>query len=411
MNTINLSPKTARQIINQLGGSGQPPEYGSHLFTVGLDDYLHTINKYHLEKYIQDGGSAFKMVVGVYGGGKTHFLYNVQDLAWKNNFVVSYVSLRSSGECPFYQLDLVYKAIINGIIPPLDSEELSQGVKKGIGAFLKAWYADQYQQYKNDGLDKTEIQNEFYQWEKAIRDIDSNSFANAIRKAIEFLRKNQDSSFETICQWLTGEGYDRNFHQGLGIYEKIDKTTAFKMIRSLGQTVRLLGYNGLVILFDEAERIVSLSKKNKEQHLSNLRELIDECGKSQFQGIMLFYAVPDLNFLEGGSGIYEALKQRIRTVFNTVNYHGVRIELEKTIQEPIDFLMSVGNKLLPVYELAYSYNFDVDKAQNIIEIVAEWAVEQQFGDEGYKRLFVQNLIKGFDLLRLKNEIIDEEQLG
>ena len=97
-----IAPEAARRIIERVGGSGQPPEYGSHLFTVGLEPYLTVIEKEYLSGFVRQGGSAFKMVVGVYGGGKTHFLYCVRDLAWKHNFVVSYVDLRQ-GEKPVPQ--------------------------------------------------------------------------------------------------------------------------------------------------------------------------------------------------------------------------------------------------------------------------------------------------------------------
>jgi hypothetical protein len=124
-----LAPSIARRIVQEVGSAGQPPLYGTQFFTVGLERYLDTIDEEYLASFIKDGGAAFKMVVGTFGGGKTHFLYSVRDLAWGHHFAVSYVSLRSSGECPFYQLDLVYKAIINGLQPPLPPAELLGGAR------------------------------------------------------------------------------------------------------------------------------------------------------------------------------------------------------------------------------------------------------------------------------------------
>jgi hypothetical protein len=207
-----------------------------------------------------------------------------------------------------------------------------------------------------------------------------------------------------VCQWLKGEGFDRKSLTRHQILQKIDKTTAFQMIRSLGQSVTHLGYSGLIILLDEAERVPSLSSKQKEQHLSNLREIIDECGHPTFNGMMLFYAVPDANFLDGKTMVYEALKQRVSTTFAMLNPAGVRIELEKAVPEAIPFLHEVGLKISKVYEVAFACQFDPSDCESLVSVIADWTYEQRYQDEGYKRLFVQKLIPGLRFLDKKGEI-------
>jgi hypothetical protein len=394
----NLDPKIARRIIETVGANGIPPEYGFQFFTAGLDPYLSVIKDEYLYTYIREGGSAFKMVVGVYGGGKTHFLYCVRDLAWKNNFVVSYVSL-SPGESPFHRLELVYRAIVKGITAPLTPDELLSGYEQGIVTFLRSWFSTKYQEVSNKGLSGDDLREALLSQVDSVEGIESISFAKAVKSAFRALLNKQEEEFVNICQWLNGEGYDRKIHGRYGILQRIDRTTAFPMIRSLAQWVREIGFSGLVVLLDEAERVPSLSTRQREQHLNNLRELIDECGHTSFQGVMLFYAVPDENFLEGRTQIYEALKQRIATVFDTPNPTGVKIELEKLSTEPIVFLEEVGDKLKQIYEVAYRHRFDSAMSKETIRTIAKAAYEQRFGDIGYKRLFVQKAIDGLHLLR------------
>jgi len=81
--SATIDPVTAKRIIEIVGSSGTPPEYGFQYFTSGLDIYLNTIEKEYLKEFIKGGGSAFKMVIGAYGEGKTHFLYSIRELAWK----------------------------------------------------------------------------------------------------------------------------------------------------------------------------------------------------------------------------------------------------------------------------------------------------------------------------------------
>lgn len=395
-----LSPNIARSIIERIGGPGEPPLYGLQFFTAGLDPYLSVIDTEYLSSFIKQGGAAFKMVVGVYGGGKTHFLYCVRDLAWRHNFAVSYVSL-SPGESPFHRLELVYRAIVGGIIPPSTPEELLSGYERGIVSFLRSWVGQKLQEYRNMGIRQDILREELLNEIEKIEGIESLSFSRAVKSAFRTLLDNQEEEFINICQWLSGEGYDRRVHGRYGILQRIDKSTAFTMLRSLVQWVRQIGYAGLIILLDEAERVPSLSSKQREQHLSNLREIIDECGHTSLQASMIFYAVPDETFLEGRTQIYEALKQRVNTVFEALNPSGVKIELEKVVSDPISFLYEVGEKLAKVYEIAYNHALEADTCRQTIRMVAEAAHQQRFGDIGYKRLFVQKLIRGFHYLRQK----------
>jgi hypothetical protein len=408
--SLDLDRRNARKIIDQIGGSGQPPSYGIEFFSVGLEEYLSVIDEEYLSTFIKDGGASFKMVVGVYGGGKTHFLYSIRDLAWKHNFAVSYVSLKSSGECPFHQLDLVYKAIVNGLVAPLPLEELAEGYEAGISAFLKTWYGRKFQDYQTQGYSESDIRQAIL-GELRQLETSSVSFAHAIRAALTAYLGNDIPAFEVVCQWLKGEGFDKRSLSRYQVLQKIDKSTAFQMIRSLGQSITHLGYAGLIILLDEAERVPSLSRKQQEQHLSNLREIIDECGHPTFNGIMLFYAVPDANFLDGRTMVYEALKQRVSTTFTTLNPTGIRIELEKAVPEPIPFLQEVGRKLSKVYETAYSCDLNPSKCKILIEQIADWAHEQRFNDEGYKRLFVQKLVQGLRFLQIKGEVPSLDEIG
>ncbi len=399
MNEIDQN--IARHIIDTVGANGIPPEHGFQFFTAGLDPYLDIIDKEYLSSFISQGGSAFKMVVGVYGGGKTHFLYCVRDLAWRKNFVVSYVSL-SPGESPFHKLELVYKAIIQRIAPRLTADELLTGYEQGIISLLRSWYSQKSQEFRSKGLSKESLREEMLNDIESIEGIESISFAKAIKAAFSALMDHREEDFINICQWLSGEPYDRRIHGKHGILQRIDKTTAFAMLRSLVQWTRQIGYSGIVVLLDEAERVPSLSSKQREQHLSNLREVIDECGHTNFQRVMIFYAVPDENFLEGRTQIYEALRQRLTTVFDeALNPSGVKIELEKVVADPIPFLCEIGGKMASVYEAAYDHSFDKSASEETIKTVAEAAYEQRFADIGYKRFFVQKLIPGFHFLRAR----------
>ncbi len=400
MNTeqISISPILARRIIEVVGGEGTPPQYGFQYFTSGLDIYINTIEEEYLKTFIKEGGSAFKMVIGAYGEGKTHFLYSIRELAWKYNYIVAYITL-SPERTPFSKLELVYKSIVSNIYsPPESPEELLSGYEAGIEAIIKKWYMGKYEEYSSK-VDPDMVLDELISYSSSLSSYDSTSFKNALKYAFLSLAGQKNDDFTLILQWITGENPPKSMTKSFKIFEKIDKTTAFKMIRSLVQWVKDIGYSGLIVLMDEAEQTPSISSKEKSILLNNLRELIDECGHINFQNTMWFYAVPDESFLEGRSQIYEALRQRLTTIFDTdINPTGIKILLDEIGIDPISLLKEIGEKLASIYEVGYSVSFDKELLARTIENIAVTAYERRL-TTGYKRLFVQNIIKAFHVLR------------
>src|SRR4051812_39160131 len=95
-----LTPREAKHIIRKIGESGLPPPKGIAHYNVGNASLLRTIEEEYFEDFLQDGGATFKLVVGDYGAGKSHFLLCLRDLAWQHGFVVSRTEL-SPKECPY----------------------------------------------------------------------------------------------------------------------------------------------------------------------------------------------------------------------------------------------------------------------------------------------------------------------
>ena len=404
-----LDSNTARKIIEIVGGQGIPPEYGFQYFTAGLDIYLNTIDEEYLRSFVRDGGSAFKMVIGAYGGGKTHFLYCIREIAWKYDYITSYITL-SPEQTPFHKLEQVYRAIVANLVYSQTPEELLSGYDRGIEAVIKKWYNEKYQEL-SARLTGDAVPGELNTYASSIGPYESISFRNAVKEAFIALSERREEDFTLIMQWLKGENPPKNMLKGFKIFEKIDKSTAFKMIRSLVQWIQEIGYSGLIVLMDEAEQTPSMSSKQKSLLLNNLRELIDECGHANFKNTMWFYAVPDENFLEGRSQIYEALRQRVSTIFDTeINPTGVKIYLENIPIEPVELLQEIGKKLARIYEIAYSVKFDANALKETIRNIAEAAYERKL-EIVYKRLFVQNIIKAYHKLRRTGEVVTPEDIG
>jgi hypothetical protein len=114
INTEQLSPPWPAHHRN-LGSFGTPPTRGVQHFNVGNQSLLRPSTTFYLSSYLQDGGAAYKMVVGDYGSGKSHFLYCLRDIAWERGFAVAKVDL-SPVETPYNDQKKVYEAVAQNLI-------------------------------------------------------------------------------------------------------------------------------------------------------------------------------------------------------------------------------------------------------------------------------------------------------
>jgi hypothetical protein len=404
----NIDAIAARRIIEVVGSTGQPPEWGLQYFTAGLGEYLDVLEQDYLASYIKDGGASFKMVIGAFGGGKTHSLYCIRELAWQHNYLVSYCPL-SPEESPFHKLEKVYKSIVENIMLPVGPEGLLHGIRRGVDPFLQEQYKTITEAISSTPDDSRSTAERFEsRLEKSLDGVENINFSRAITGALRALFEDRREDYWNILQWLTASGYDRNTHRNYGILEPVRRGQAFSMIRSITQWVKNLDYNGLVILFDEAEQVPSLTSKQRDLLLSNMREIIDQCGHANFPGVMIFYAIPNEALFEGKSAVYEALKQRIATVFDLYNPSGVKIYLENLKVDPVDLLTEIGTKLFEIYSISFPTETRQALVQETNRFLAEAALEERFGDIGYKRLFVQAAIRAFHLFR-KDPAISPDQ--
>lgn len=375
----------AQAIIARLAATGTPPESGVDAFTVGLDKLLQCIEHEYFDGLLRFGLSSFKLVTGNYGAGKTHFLYSIRSLAFRHGYCASYVSL-SPSECPFDKLEFVYKAVVAGLAAPGSSQI-------GIESVIRRWFADRYQQ-----ADRTIDLGKYLD---SLPTTESSSFSNALRGALESLVADDTEGFGSVVQWLKGEDVGKDVRRRFRISERIDRATAFRMLRSLAQWVHAIGYHGVVLLLDEAERGISIgSARDKRRALDNLRQLVDECGNSRLPGVMVFYAIPDEELLLGGSGgVYEALRQRLRSNFSEPNPLGVQIDLERLDISPAQFLGQLGERLSDIFEAAYGIKLPSEQRNNVLQSLAELAVSAFALDISYRRLFVVAVLEGLQQLR------------
>jgi hypothetical protein len=224
--------------------------------------------------------------------------------------------------------------------------------------------------------------------------VDSLSFHKAVQGYFNALLRGQEHRLEALERWLHGEAVstdDMRDLRAIGVTEHIRRNNAFKMLRSLCQVVRAMGYTGLVLLFDEGDRMMSVGGKSEKDATDNLREVIDRC-REDLPGAMFMYAVPPA-FIYDIVPKYPALQQRVLTpgYFSRANPFSAQINLDQLDIPDHELLVEIGARLLAIFEVAYDVKLNPDiQAQNI-EILAQAATESYLAIS-HRRLFVKTVV-------------------
>jgi hypothetical protein len=389
---MTLTQQEAQHIIRKLGESGIPPTRGLEAYTVGMDSILGTLESEYLKGYLRDGGSSFKLVVGEYGSGKSHFLYRLRDIAWANGYVVSRTEL-SPKECPYDNQLKVYQAVVNNLIYHDPDPNIAD--TQGIEAFLENHFFHTMrmlgieQMMTSIGLDVR-----VRMWLETILrfKVESPSYRHAVYFYLQAAAEESEAKKRVIGAWLRGEAVTLRDVREFSITERIDRSVAFKMLRSLSQLVHELGYAGLALLFDEGDRMVSIgSSRTEKVACDNLREVIDRCAGESLPATLFAYAVPPY-FVTNIAPQYEALSQRIssKVKFSRKNPYSVQISLDQLDYPGEELLRKIGEKLLGVFEQAYDIKLDHElQARNIAQLADTCAA---LLSTSHRRHFVKSLM-------------------
>lgn len=391
----------ATQVVESLR-KGIPPQRGVELYSVGNEKLMQGVRKFHLDG-IADRG-IIRFVSGSWGAGKTHFFRQLREAAFQGDCLVSNVELDVSSAA-LNKFQSVFAAIVRQIATPsyyaghatLEAAPFGTVVRESL-----AWLA----------MGSRQIGDEipYEQYTKATEtlmvdhgiDID---FKKMIQKYWEtFLPEAPDpAAIEQtrgeILQWFCGEGTVGTFRKRFGVSKIVSKDNAKLMLQSLAAFVRLSGYKGLLILFDEAEQTFSVMRKSalRDAH-NNLLSLINNI--ESLPGLFLIYATtPDFySDPKHGIVVYGALSGRIgkpeerhpRALDTIWNLDAVETKLE-------DY-QEAAKKIRAVYAMAYQVGeAALPSESTVADKVAElFRIHPSLAAVRFWRLLVTALISDFD---------------
>lgn len=393
-----LGRTLARRILAQMGENGKPPEHGIFHVNVGNETYLELFDDVYVQDLVRTvEGSSLKLVQGIYGAGKTHFLFCVRDLAWRSDLLTAMVTL-SPKESPFHRPLAIYRAVAQRLeLPPGPDGEETRGIDDVIRHDLEARAAADGREAARAWVDGT----------LARAPLARHSFRDAVVGFCRAILDGDDERAQRLGAWLRGEELTVAQAKAAGVYEVPSNENGFAMLRSLVQLVPRLGHEGVALLLDEAERRLSVEArptKASAEAMDHLRELVDLCGRDELPRTLILYAVTPA-FIANVLPLYPALQQRLGQPIQFLSAHNPKapvIDLEVLDLEPRRLLVELGRRLLRVARRAYDWAPDEAIAQTNLERLAALVVDEQL-EAGHRRLFVKLWIRLLDQQRLGGE--------
>ncbi len=391
----------ATQVVESLR-KGIPPQRGVELYSVGNEKLMEGVRKFHLNG-IADRG-IIRFVSGSWGAGKTHFFRQLREAAFQGDCLVSNVELDVSSAA-LNKFQSVFAAIVRQIATPsyyaghatLEAAPFGTVVRESLARLAT-------------GSRQIGDEISYEQYTKATETLMSDhgidiDFKKMIQKYWEtFLPEAPDpAAIEQtrgeILQWFSGEGTVGAFRKRFGVSKIVSKDNAKLMLQSLAAFVRLSGFKGLLILFDEAEQAYSVMRKSalREAH-NNLLSLINNI--ESIPGLFLIYATtPDFySDPKHGIVVYGALSGRIgkpeerhpRALDTIWNLDAVETKLE-------DY-QEAAKKIRAVYAMAYPEADSILPSESTVsnKVAELFRIHPSLAAVRFWRLLVTALISDFD---------------
>ena len=255
----------ARQIIEALRLGVVPHKYVEE-FTFGREDEIKQI-----KNWLNNPSSGSLAIIGEYGVGKTHLLEYIYSFALNNNWAVSIVEL-DPNEAPLHRPKVIYQKIISSFRFKSQNGNFREFLRR-IASPIKGKNISKYcshkkfkiKEHNENGnliycpLHDTTIREgaglckgcKYSVGFHAVYELKEHRYLGRI---IEEIRNEKDDEY--VWEWIEG---NPTLYYSLRMYEYSTCANVYCYILSgIGWAARnVLGLNGFLILFDEAESVDS----------------------------------------------------------------------------------------------------------------------------------------------------------
>jgi hypothetical protein len=301
-----IRAKDRDALLNSLR-AGVVPRVGQHLIQVGRAREIESLIR-DIER-VGDAGSAFRLVIGEYGSGKTFFLNLVRSVAMEKKLVTATADLNPDRR--LHATGGQARSLYAELMRNLATRTRPEG--GALGSVVEKFVSGVLQEAKSVGEEPDAIIHERM---AALSELVGGfDFAQVIAAYWRGHDSGQETLKQDALRWLRGEFTTKtDARQALGVRTIVDDGNFYDQLKLLARFVRLAGYGGLLVCLDELVNLYKLhNKQARESNYEQILRILNDSlqGSAEGLGILLGGTPEFLMDTRRGLYSYPALQSRL----------------------------------------------------------------------------------------------------
>lgn len=371
---VSIPKRISTTIMNALKG-GVVPRIGLEYIAVGRKEEIEAL--LHDVDIIEDGGAAFRFIVGKFGSGKSFLLQTIRNYVMEKGFVVVDADLSPERRLMGNQSQglATYKELMQNMSTKTkpDGGALNLILEKWIMSIQKQ-VAEEEQLSMNDPLIVNKVEAKIYE---SIGDLSNMvhgfDFAKIISQYWLASKENDENKKTMVLKWLRGEYTTKTeAKHDLSVNAIISDDDWYDYLKLYSNFLVHAGYKGMLVLIDELINIYKIPNKisrqyNYEKILTMYNDTLQ--GKAKYIGIIMGGTPQSIEDSRRGVFSYEALKSRLES--GKFASEDVRDLMSPIIRlKPLDYeeLFVLLERLAQIHASLYEYDLSI-KQEDIISFL------------------------------------------
>ena len=335
----NIRPRERSAIIQSLR-AGVTPRIGLEYIQVGRVNEVKALIE-DLDN-IEQGGSAFRIIIGDFGAGKSFFLQLIRYIALEKGMVV--INADMSPDRRLFASNGQARNLYKELARNLATRAHPEG--NAMIPLVEKFITEQRRVADAEGKDV----------ERVIKDklnslselVDGYDFAQVIATYWKAYNEVNEDLKNNVIRYLRGEYTSRaDARRDLGVRAIVEDNNVYDHIKLLARFVTQAGYKGLLVNLDEVVNLYKLpSQRARSSNYEQVLRILNDClqGSAESLGFLLGGTPEFLMDQRKGLYSYEALHSRLAEntfaqIANVVDYHSPILMLQNLSPEEIYVLL------------------------------------------------------------------------
>jgi hypothetical protein len=300
-----------RDAILQSLQAGLVPRLGLHLIQVGRKQEVEAMLA-DLER-IEQGGSAFRIVVGRFGSGKSFFMNLVRNLALQKRLVV--VQADMSMERRLQASGGEARALYSELVRNLAIKNKPDG--GALRNLCEGWISTLQYEVTQAGGTQEDVKKRIFEDLKSLQDhVGGFEFTEVLAKYYEGYISGNDALQGAALRWLRAEYTTKTeARQDLGVRRIIDDENFYDSLKLLAAFSIKAGHAGVLVNLDEMVVLSHRmpSARSRQTNYESLLTILNDCLQGSVRGLGFMMAGTDECLEDKRRGLYsyEALRSRL----------------------------------------------------------------------------------------------------